>query len=144
MQPMLGQATSLNKWSVIIVNEILERIDSAVKQYQEAISMHFEDGIPRWERYNVTRKIAQAACNYGGYIVTGTRHYCPIMHMQIDAIGRDALIEYAGGIDKVVQGFTDQYGIFLTRQEAYVVARDAGQLLPRHDYGETLFSESYI
>ena len=64
------------------MNEILERIDSAVKQYQEAISMHFEDGVPRWERYNVTRKIAQAACNYGGYIVTGTRHYCPIMHME--------------------------------------------------------------
>ena len=70
------------------MNEILERIDSTVKQYQEAISMHFEDGVPRWERYNVTRKIAQAACN--------------------------------------------------------IVARDAGQLLPRHAYGETLFSESYI
>lgn len=126
------------------MNEVLERIDSAVKQYQEAIAALFEDDVPRWERYNVTRKIAQAACNYGGYIVTGTRHYCPIMHMQIDAIGRDALLEYAGGHDNVVQGFTDQYGIFLTRQEAYIIARDAGQLLPRHDYGETLFSESYI
>ena len=144
MQQMLGPVTLLNKWTVIIVNEILERIDSAVKQYQEAISMHFEDGVPHWARYNVTRKIAQAACNYGGYIVTGTRHYCPIMHMQIDAIGHDALLEYAGGHDNVIQGFTDQYGIFLTRQEAYIVARDAGQLLPRHDYGETLFSESYI
>jgi hypothetical protein len=106
--------------------------------------MHFEDGVPRWERYNVTRKIAQAACNYGGYIVTGTRHYCPIMNMQIDAIGDDALVEYAGGHDNIIQGFTDQYGIFLTRSEAYIIARDAGQLLPRHAYGETLFSESYI
>lgn len=48
------------------MKEILERIDSAVKDYQEAISAHFEDGAPRWERYNMTRKIAQAACNYGG------------------------------------------------------------------------------
>ena len=126
------------------MNDILERIDSAVKRYQEAIATHFEDGVPIWERYNVTRKIAQAACNYGGYIVTGTRHYCPIMNMQIDAIGHDALLEYAGGIANVVQGFTDQYGIFLTRSEAYIIARDAGQLLPRHAYGETLFSESYI
>ena len=126
------------------MKEILERIDSAVKDYQEAISAHFEDGAPRWERYNMTRKIAQAACNYGGYIVTGTRHYCPIMTMQIDAIGHGALVEYAGGRDNIVQGFTDQYGIFLTRSEAYIIARDAGQLLPRHDYGETLFSESYI
>ena len=126
------------------MNEIIERIDSVVKQYLEEISTHFEDGIPIWERYNVTRKIAQAACNYGGYIVTGTRHYCPIMNMQIDAIGHDALLEYAGGIANVVQGFTDQYGIFLTRSEAYIIARDAGQLLPRHAYGETLFSESYI
>ena len=141
---MLGLVTLSNKWIVIIVNEILERIDSAVKDYQQSISAHFEDGVLRWERYNITRKIAQAACNYGGYIVTGTRHYCPIMTMQIDAIGHDALVEYAGGHDNIVQGFTDQYGIFLTRQEAYIVARDAGQLLPRHAYGETLFSESYI
>lgn len=126
------------------MKEILERIDSAVKDYQEATSAHFEDGVPRWERYNITRKIAQAACNYGGYIVTGTRHYCPIMNMQIDAIGDDALVEYAGGHDNIIQGFTDQYGIFLTRSEAYIIARDAGQLLPRHAYGETLFSESYI
>ena len=126
------------------MNEILERIDSAVKEYQQSISMHFEDGVPRWERYNITRKIAQAACNYGGYIVTGTRHYCPIMNMQIDAIGDDALVEYAGGHDNIIQGFTDQYGIFLTRSEAYIIARDAGQLLPRHAYGETLFSDSYI
>lgn len=129
---------------MIIMNEILERIDSAVKQYQEEVAMHFEDGIPRWERYNVTSVVTRGLRNFSGYIVTGTRHYCPIMHMQIDAIGRDALLEYAGGHDNVVQGFTDQYGIFLTRQEAYIIARDAGQLLPRHDYGETLFSESYI
>ncbi len=129
---------------MIIMNEILERIDSAVKQYQEEVAMHFEDGIPRWERYNVTRKIAQAAVSYGGYIVTGTRHFCPIMRMQIDAIGDEVLLTYAGGHDNIVQGFTDQFGFFLTRKEAYIIARDAGQLLPRHVWGDVLYSESYI
>lgn len=94
--------------------------------------------------YNVTIKIAQAACSYGGYIVTGTRHYCPIMCMQIDAIGDKKLVKFAGGHGNIIQGFTDQYGNFHNREDAYVIAKSAGQILPRHEWGETLYSESYI
>ena len=61
-----------------------------------------------------------------------------------DAIGEEVLLACAGGHDKVVQGFTDQFGFCLTRKEAYIIARDAGQLLPRHVWGEVLYSESYI
>lgn len=116
----------------------------AIRKYQERLKEDEVDGQPRWKHYGVTRKVAQAACNYGGYIVTGTRHYCPIMNLQIDAIGHPVLINFAGGLANVVQGFTDQYGVFMTRQEAYIVAKEAGQLLPRHEFGNTLFSESYI
>lgn len=43
------------------------------------------------------------------------------------------------------QGFIDQFGNFLTRSEAYFIAKLEGQVIGRssssHDYGPTLFSE---
>jgi len=44
----------------------------------------------------------------------------------------------------VAQGFVDREGKFLTRKEAYIVAKENEQLLPRKDngyQGEELFSE---
>lgn len=101
-----------------------------------------EDGTPRWVRYGATRRVVCAANNYGGYIVTGARHYCYIMRMQLMTIGEELLLEFCGGYDNVQQGFIDQYGIFMDREEACVVAKQAGQILDRHEWGETLFSES--
>ena len=122
----------------------IEQIQKAVDHYNERLDGTMVDGAPIWEAYGVTRKIAQAACSYGGYIVTGTRHYCPVMGMQIDAIGAEHLVQFAGGRDKIIQGFTCQYGHFLTREEAYHIALAAGQVLPTHEWGERLYSESYI
>ena len=128
----------------------MNKIQKAVDEYNQRIdktSIIIEaDGsvTTRWEKYGVQLRIAQAACNYGDYIVTGTRHYCPIMSLQIDAIGHDKLKEFAGGLDNVQQGFTTQYGVFVDRKEGYKIALAAGQLLPRHEYGETLYSESYV
>ena len=128
----------------------MSNISDAVEDYNARLQanniMLDDEGVQttRWEYYSVQLRIAQAACNYGGYIVTGTRHYCPIMRMQIDAIGSNKLIKFAGGMDNVVQGFTTQFGVFVDRKEAYKIALAAGQLLPRHEYGETLYSESYI
>lgn len=38
--------------------------------------------------------------------------------------------------------YIDQYGLFMSREESYQVAKEAGQILPRHEWGETLYSES--
>lgn len=120
------------------------KIKKAIAVHKEMTDGNImEDGRMRWEYYGVQRRIAQAAYNYNGYIVTGTRHSCPIMQMQMYAIGVELLDEWCD-LDEMVQGFTDQYGNFLNRKEAYVIAKEAGQLLPRHEYGETLYSESYI
>lgn len=102
-----------------------------------------EDGSMRWEYYGVQRRVAQAAYSYNGYIVTGTRHSCPIMQMQIYAIGVELLDEWCG-LDKMVQGFTDQYGNFLTRKEAYVIAKESGQIIREDVCPGTLYSECYI
>jgi lysophospholipase L1-like esterase len=120
-----------------------ERIKAVIEQYQERLRGNImEDGRTRWEYYNVQRRIAQAAYNYNGYIVTGTRHSCPIMEMQIMMI-KDELFEWCG-LEKMVQGFTDQFGNFLTRKEAHPIALAAGQIIREDTCPGTLYSECYI
>lgn len=126
------------------MTDVLKSIRDAVAVYQERLKENImDDGRTRWETYGVQLRVAQAACNYNGLIVTGTRHFCPIMHLQINAMGGDKVLgEWSP--DGHIQGFTDQYGNFLTRQEAYVIAKAAGQIT-RGDYEPgTLYSECYI
>ncbi|WP_443698923.1 hypothetical protein [Pseudomonas sp.] len=121
----------------------IERIKKVVEQYQERLRGNImEDGRMRWEYYGVQLRIAQAAYNYNGYIVTGTRHSCPIMEMQIMMM-EEVLAEWCG-LDKMIQGFTDQYGNFLTRKEAYPIAKAAGQIIREDTCPGTLYSEYYI
>ena len=118
----------------------IERIKKVVEQYQERLRGNImEDGRMRWEYYGVQLRIAQAAYNYNGYIVTGTRHSCPIMEMQIMMM-EEVLAEWCG-LSKMVQGFTDQFGNFLTRKEAYPIAKAAGQIIREDTCPGTLYSE---
>ena len=122
----------------------IENIRKAVEEYQECLKGNvMEDGRMRWEYYGVQRRIAQAAYNYNGYVVTGTRHSCPIMGLQINSIGADVLHEWCHKAD-MVQGFTDQFGNFLNRQQAYVIAKEAGQIIREDVCPGTLYSECYI
>lgn len=63
-------------------------------------------------------------CGYGGIdmVFIGVRHFCPVMRQNMephkDFIKRES----------EVQGFIDQFGVFMDRKEALQVARDAGQL----------------
>lgn len=121
-----------------------KKIKYAIKMYQEALAENvMEDGRSRAEYYGNQLRIAQAAYNYNGYIVTGTRHGCPIMRLQINAIGIDVLHKWCPFGD-MIQGFTDQYGNFLNRQEAYVIAKAAGQIIREDVTPGTLYSECYI
>lgn len=121
-----------------------EKIEEAIKVYKEMTSGNImEDGRTRAEYYGVQLRIAQAAYNFNGYIVTGTRHSCPIMQLQMFAIGNDLLDEWCN-LNDMVQGFTDQYGNFLTRQEAYPIAKAAGQIIREDKCPGTLYSECYI
>lgn len=68
----------------------------------------------------------------------GVRHFDMLMNSQI----RNCRLNLNKG--EYEQGFVDQYGVFMTRAEAYVVARDAGQLNYRRPYtssGTELHSE---
>lgn len=122
----------------------IEKIKQAIEVYKKMTAGNImEDGRHRAEYYGVQLRIAQAAYDFNGYIVTGTRHSCPIMQLQMIAIGVDVLDEWCDRND-MVDGFTDQYGTFHNRKDAYVIAKAAGQLNDRHEWGDTLYSESYI
>jgi hypothetical protein len=81
------------------------------------------------------RVVCAAMRNRAGKIVCGARHYDKIMHEQIKH-ARDAWL----GCE---QGFIDQYGTFLTREEALRIAREQGQIRARCGGDELrLYSEN--
>lgn len=87
--------------------------------------------------YSVTpRRIVCAAMSKDGRIVTGARHFDKVMRNQMEA---------SEGIEwwrSCKQGFIDQFGDFLNREEAWDVAKEQDQIrrdLPTEGY---LFSEN--
>jgi len=71
---------------------------------------------------NTNRVIVCAAMRKGEIIVAGARHFDSVMRSQIK------VMMLAIGSASWEQGFIDQYGNFLTRQEAWKVADKAGQI----------------
>jgi hypothetical protein len=66
------------------------------------------------------------------YIICSARHFDPTMRHVTPS-----------GISGWQQGFIDQWGIFMSRQTAFIVAKEAGQIRneKRAATGDTLFSE---
>ena len=143
------------------IDQLIELRD----EYNQRVCANYyveENGVmyPRWSYYNGQRRIACAAINYAGIVLTGIRHHSPDMAMSIKTVSRDLLNEWLklNNWNAPIQGFVDQYGMFLTRQQAWVVAKAANQIildrynersskqctletLPEHD---TLYSEDYV
>ena len=71
----------------------------------------------KWQRKVVCAAIKDAT----GHVVCGARHYDPVMHQQID--------NFKVWEKPIQQGFIDQFGTFLTREEAWVVANAAKQVI---------------
>ena len=80
-------------------------------------------------RADKPRRVVCAAIRApNGDILLGIRHYSEDMHKQISARrGVDGLnFKHRHDED---QGFVDQHGIYMSREEAYKVAEAAGQIL---------------
>jgi len=70
-----------------------------------------------------------------GHIICSARHFDPLMHQQIKAIG--------GKWNTAEQGFIDQFGTFLTREKAHFIATKRGQIFRRcGGDDDMLFSEN--
>ena len=60
-----------------------------------------------------------------GDVLLGVRHYSLDMHKQIDARHDGNKFKHRHDPD---QGFVDQYGVYMTREEAYQVAEESEQI----------------
>lgn len=84
------------------------------------------------------RVVCAAMRNEHGEIICGPRHYDGIMRAQL---AKDPVAWEDRG--QIEQGFVDQYGTFLTREEAHMIAHANNQVFRRCG-GDTrrLFSEN--
>jgi len=80
-----------------------------------------------WKDNNIEKPqqvIVCAACRRGEIIIAGARHFDKVMLSQIRAIDGGL---FAGAGVEFEEGFIDQFGDFLTREEAMNIAIAAGQ-----------------
>lgn len=76
-----------------------------------------------------------------GTVIPGVRHWDTVMHRVADKLQDNP--KNSSLIEREVQGFLDRYGNFLTREEAWKIAFDAGQIIRRcGGDGKKLFSEN--
>lgn len=73
------------------------------------------------------RRVVAAANRYGDLICVGARHGSPAMWSQLKAVKEDRLLE-ADKMGRAEEGFVDQWDVFMTREEAYDVAMESGQI----------------
>jgi hypothetical protein len=90
-----------------------------------------------YEEQRVPRQIVAAANKYGDLIIMGVRHFCPLMCQTLDAHG------LCGMKEEHEQGFVDQYGLFITRKEAKIIAETNDQWLREPFCSEEAFSENF-
>lgn len=72
------------------------------------------------------RVVCAAIRAANGEVLLGIRHYSRDMHAQIERRSDGAMFRHRHDPD---QGFVDQHGVFMTREEAYQVAQAAGQIV---------------
>jgi hypothetical protein len=76
-----------------------------------------------------SRRVVCAAIRIGDLIVAGVRHFDMVMHGQLKLMPSLADGEgYVSAVHEAKQGFIDQRGVFMDREEALAVAEAAGQL----------------
>lgn len=89
--------------------------------------------------YQHHRRVVCAANRYGDKLMLlGARHWDKQMHAQADRIGFNR-----SHYEQEEQGFIDQFGVFMSRSEAFQVAMAAGQIIRRVGGDEgTLYTEN--
>ncbi len=103
----------------------------------ESMKKYWEDsGIAPVDQY-----IVSAACKFGPVILCGARHFDSVMRTQIDAMGGSKALRKLHGSED--QGFIDQFGTYLSREDALAIVLANGQRFNPERNGSTdeLYSE---
>ena len=94
--------------------------------------MNLENFTPEMlEKFHSDQRVVVCAANrYGDNLAIGVRHFDYLMRNNINLINRVFRDMGIGEIDngEWEQGFICQFGIFMTREEALLVAQKSGQL----------------
>ena len=91
------------------------------------------------QRQPIQRVIVCAAIKANEKILVGARHFCPIMLENLKLLKSCETVS-----EPIEQGFIDQHGVFLDREQALEVAEQAGQIntrRPKTQPEDRLFSE---
>lgn len=83
----------------------------------------------------IRRVVCAAIRAADGEVLLGIRHYSADMHRQIEQRRDGAKFTHRHDED---QGFVDQRGVFMSREEAYALADVNGQITRRFACGEGL------
>lgn len=146
-----------------IMRRIRKAAATMLRRIEKEVYVTQDDGsvLPRWEIEvsedsksdpNYKRRVVTAANQYGNYVTLGVRHYCKHMAAEIDLVGGTKVLRAYAWFHNgrkgptEVQGFICNYGIFLNRQEAMILARERDQFFgyykePHALAGDTLYSE---
>lgn len=91
------------------------------------------------EKGKQRRVVCAALRAQSGELLLGVRHYSEDMISQINKRSDGPKFFCSSGDN---QGFVDQYGKYMTRSEAYKVAKEAGQIINQKAcVGDELYSE---
>lgn len=82
---------------------------------------------PRSAHSGLNRIVCSAVLLPSGVMLTGVRHWDQVMISAVKLLLPTALEPR----DPQVQGFLDRYGSFHTREEAWIIAFKAGQIIHR-------------
>ena len=104
------------------------------------------DTAAQTEINGITRFVVCAANKYGDEVIMGIRHHCPLMRGNMDARDKRDLKAGLDASDLNVmscQGFVDQWGNWLSRDEAFNLVKATGQQInwERNGCNKTLYSE---
>lgn len=133
----------------VLTPEMAERLDHIGQNYmtrymEQCWIENDAEGFTgwRWDKHGGVRRVAAVANRYGTIIVLGTRHYSNLMCVSLDAIAEPEILIKWAGEENYEQGFVDQYGTFLDRKEAWLLAEANNQIVYRDRLPVgTLYSE---
>ena len=116
-----------------IINSIYNALEHLVRNKEllkDSITAHFDNTQPpdpeKYVQQRETNRIVVCAANmHGGVIVLAPRHFDATMHDQISKLEEGFAPTCSSFWE---EGFIDQKGVFMDREEAYQVALAAGQI----------------